>query len=176
MEPIRTERLILRRFRREDAAGLLAYLREPRSTCFASLRLPDLDAAHAEAERRAANDEAIAVALRDTDQLIGDLFAVPEPPDTFSIGWNFDAAFAGAGYASEAAQALVRHLFEERGARRLYAYVEDHNVASQRLCERLCMRREGVFLEFVSFVDDAKGRPVYENTMQYALLRREWRG
>ncbi|WP_062014992.1 GNAT family N-acetyltransferase [Aureimonas sp. AU4] len=176
MEPIHTDRLILRRFRPEDAAALLAYLREPRSTCFASLRLPDLDAAREEAARRGAGDEAIAVALRDTDQLIGDLFATPEPPDTFSVGWNFNADHAGAGYASEAARALVRHLFEKRGARRLYAYVEDHNLASQRLCERLGMRREGLFREFVSFVDDAQGQPIYENTMQYALLRREWRG
>jgi hypothetical protein len=36
------------------------------------------------------------------------------------------------------------------------------------------MRREGLFLEFVSFVDDGDGNPVYENTYQYAILKKEW--
>ena len=36
------------------------------------------------------------------------------------------------------------------------------------------MRHEGLFLEFVSFVKDSAGNPVYENTMQYAILKREW--
>ncbi|WP_409360164.1 GNAT family N-acetyltransferase [Brevundimonas vesicularis] len=81
----------------------------------------------------------------------------------------------GAGYAFEAARALVDHLFKDKAARRLYAYAEDDNLASQRLCERLGMRREGLFREFISFVNDAAGQPIYVNTYQYALLRHEWR-
>ena len=30
------------------------------------------------------------------------------------------------------------------------------------------------FREFVSFVRDAAGNPVYENTYQYAILKKEW--
>ena len=74
--------------------------------------------------------------LRSSDGLIGDLFWVHEPPDTYSVGWNFNANFGGAGYALEAARALFDHLFTVKLARRLYAYVEEDNVASQRLCER----------------------------------------
>ncbi|MCP1247386.1 GNAT family N-acetyltransferase [Acetobacter cerevisiae] len=65
-------------------------------------------------------------------------------------------------------------MFDERHARRLYAYVEDTNQPSQRLCRKLGMRLEGTFMEFVSFMNDQEGQPVYENTMQYAILRREW--
>ncbi len=36
--------------------------------------------------------------------------------------------------------------FSVKQARRLYAYVEDNNIPSQRLCERLGMRREGLFM------------------------------
>ena len=36
------------------------------------------------------------------------------------------------------------------------------------------MRREGLFKEFVSFVNDEDGVPIYENTMQYAILKKEW--
>lgn len=173
METIETDRLVLRNFRRSDAAGLFAYLREPKASCFLSLKLASMKEAEAEAERRSADDEHIAVCLKDTGQLIGDVFAVPET-DTFSVGWNFNSDFGGHGYALEAARALFSLLFEDRGARRLYAYVEDRNTSSQRLCERLGMRKEGLFVEFVSFMNDDAGHPVYENTMQYAILRREW--
>ena len=61
-----------------------------------------------------------------------------------------------------------------KGARRIYVYVDDYNARSQHLCEKLGLRREGLFREFVSFVDDADGNPVYENTLQYALLKEEW--
>ena len=33
--------------------------------------------------------------------------------------------------------------------------------------------RKGLFREFVSFVSDADGNPVYENTCQYAILKKE---
>lgn len=174
MESIRTERLVLRNFRPGDAPDLLAYLREPGPSCYLSLKLDDLAAAEAEATARAGSDENIAVCLAATGRVIGDVFARPEPPDTFSVGWNFNAAFGGAGYAAEAARALFTHLFTARQARRLYAYVEEDNGASRRLCERLGMRQEGLFREFISFRNEADGTPVFENTLQYALLRKEW--
>ncbi|MDE4910331.1 GNAT family protein [Methylobacterium sp. 092160098-2] len=174
MIAIRTDRLILRRFRPDDAADLFAYLHRPRARCFLSSRLDTPADAEAEAERRASDDEHVAVCLTASGRLIGDLFCLPEPPDTFSVGWNFNAAYGGAGYAHEAAAALFGHLFSERQARRLYAYVEEDNAASHRLCATLGMRLEGLFREFVSFVDDDQGNPIFENTMQYAILRREW--
>lgn len=66
------------------------------------------------------------------------------------------------------------YLFSEKGARRIYAYVEDYNLSSQHLCEKLGMRREGLFMEFVSFVSNPDGTPRYENTFQYAVLKKEW--
>lgn len=174
MNIIETDRLILRNFRREDARDLFAYLRQPRANCFASLKLADLAAAETEAETRSGDDEHVAVCLRSADRLIGDLFYLHEPPDTYSVGWNFSADFGGAGYAAEAARAFFEYLFTVKLARRLYAYVEEDNIASQRLCERLGMRKEGLFREFISFVADEDGAPRFENTMQYAILRKEW--
>lgn len=173
VDALETERLILRNFRKDDAADLFAYLQEPRARCFLSARLADMAAAEEEADRRSRDDEAIAVCLKETGRLIGDLFAMPEE-DTVSVGWNFNARFGGAGFALEAARGLFAHLFTARGARRIYAYVEDHNLPSRRLCERLGMREEGVFKEFISFTTDAASVPIYENTMQFAILRKEW--
>lgn len=178
MHDIETERLVLRNFSAHDAADLLAYLHQPTASCFFSLALPDLQAAQAEATKRAAGDGDIAICLKTSGALIGDLFVAPDDDPfsdrTFSIGWNFNPRFGGQGYAAEAAQALLSHLFNHRQARRLYAYVETTNHPSARLCEKLGMRLEGVFKEFVTFHNDARGQPVYEDTMQYALLRSEW--
>ncbi|MBR5294734.1 MAG: GNAT family N-acetyltransferase, partial [Oscillospiraceae bacterium] len=94
--------------------------------------------------------------------------------DTFSPCWMLNPGYHGKGYAYEAAKAFFDYLFGEKGARRIYAYTEDYNLPSQHLCEKLGMRREGLFREFVSFVNDAEGKPVYENTYQYAILKKEW--
>lgn len=173
METIETERLVLRQFNQRDAADLFEYLHEPVASCFLSLALSDIEDAERDALERSTHDRSIAVCLRTSGMLIGDLFAEPEG-DTVSVGWNFNPGFGGRGYAYEAAAALFSYLFSERAARRLYAYVEDTNPSSQRLCEKLGMRQEGLFREFISFRNDDSGVPIYENTMQYALLRSEW--
>lgn len=173
MNPIETERLVLRDFRPQDASQLFEYLHKPTASCFFSLALEDIQAAESEATKRSAEEDYIAICLKDSGILIGDLFATAEE-DTFSIGWNLNPRFSGQGYALEAALNLIGHLFTEKNARRLYAYVETTNNASIRLCEKLGMRREGVFKEFVSFKHNLEGKPVYEDTMQYALLRKEW--
>lgn len=183
MKILETGRLVLRNFRESDAEALFAYLKAPTASCFFSLKLADLTAARNEAMKRSQGDEFIAVCIKASGQLIGDLFVHPDPkwpegadesPDTASVGWNFNARFGGQGYASEAASALCADLFANQGMRRLYAYVEDHNTSSQRLCEKLGMREEGLFREYVTFQNDEAGNPIYENTMQYAILRHEW--
>ena len=68
---------------------------------------------------------------------------------------------------------LILRPFSEADATDVY-YTEDYNLSSQHLCEKLGMRREGVFLEFISFVKNPDGTPRYENTVQYAILKKEW--
>ena len=94
--------------------------------------------------------------------------------DSFSPCWMLNRAYHGKGYAYEAARAYFEHLFGEKGIRRIYAYTEDYNLPCQRLCEKLGMRREGLFVDFVSFVNNPDGTPLYENTFQYAILKKEW--
>ncbi len=179
---IETERLLLRPFRREDAEDLFEYLREPAVNCFASMRLGTLEDAAREAEERSGETEYyFAIVLKDSGKVIGEIFSGPEDhgegaADTFSPCWMLNRDYQGKGYAYEAAHAFFDYLFREKGARRIYAYTEDYNLPSQRLCEKLGMRKEGLFREFVSFVKNPDGTPFYENTFQYAILKKEWRG
>ncbi len=183
MDIIETERLILRPFREGDAEDVYEYLREPAVNCFAEMKLRSVEEAKEEMKRRAGDREYyFAIVLKDSGKVIGEIFGGPEGVnpenvtfDTFSPCWMLNLRYTGKGYAYEAARAYFDYLFSEKGARRIYAYTEDYNLSCQRLCERLGMRREGLFLEFVSFVNGPDGKPLYENTYQYAILKKEWR-
>lgn len=174
MHNIETERLRLRNFIEADAEGLLEYLGHPRVNCFLDDKISTLQEAHLKIEKRSKDDSYIAVCLKESNELIGELFALKEEPDTYCIGWNFNARCEGKGYASESVKALLAYLFTQMDARRIYAYVEDDNHRSQKLCERFHMRQEGCFVEFVSMTTYEDGTPKYENTFQYALLKKEW--
>ena len=119
------------------------------------------DARKAALDRAKDGEYYFAITLKETGKVIGEIDAMPEATapdeenaarDTFSPCWMLNPEYHGKGYAYEAAHAFFDYLFNEKGARRIYAYTEDYNLASQKLCEKLGMRREGLFMEFVSFV------------------------
>ncbi len=190
MSVIETERLLLRPFRESDAEDVLEYLSGPLPHCFARLRLTSLDDVRAELAKRAEDTEyCFAIVLKETGKVIGETDASPStyvppmlrsrasdppPPDTFSPCMILNAAYQGRGYAYEALHALFDYLFRRKGVRRIYAYVDDYNARSRHLCEKVGLRLEGLLRSFVSFVDDAAGNPVYENTLQLAVLKDEW--
>ena len=190
MSTIETKRLLLRPFRESDAADVLEYLNVPLPHCFINLKLDTLDEARAEVAKRGEDTEYyFAIVLKETGKVIGEIDAQPTDyvppmlssrktpppsPDTFTPSIILNAAYHGSGYAYEAACAFYDYLFMRKGVRRIYVYVDDYNARSQRLCEKLGLRREGLLRAFVSFVDDADGNPVYEDTIQYAVLKEEW--
>lgn len=57
---------------------------------------------------------------------------------------------------------------------KLHSMDEAKAEMKKRLGEKLGMRREGLFLEFISFVNSPDGTPRYENAVQYAILKKEW--
>lgn len=190
MSTIETERLVLRPFRESDAEDILEYLSGPLPHCFAALKLDNLDDVRAELAKRAEDTEyCFAIVLKETGRVVGEIDAEPStymppalrsrepdppPPDTFSPSLILNAAYQGRGYAYEALHALFDYLFTRKGVRRIFTYVDDYNARSRHLCEKLGLRYEGMFRAFVSFVGDADGNPVYENTLQYAILKGEW--
>lgn len=182
---LETERLILRPFTEGDAADAFEYLHEPTVNCFASMKTDTIeDALKAVIDRARDGEYYFAIVLKENGRVIGEIDAYPESGephqnenavrDTFSPCWMLHPGYQGKGYAYEAAHAFFEYLFRQKGARRIYAFTEDYNLQSQRLCEKLGMRQEGLFREFVSFVKDENGSPIYENTYQYAILKKEW--
>lgn len=179
---IETERLIIRPFQIGDEKDLYEYLSNITVNCFKSMQISSMSEVYDEVLKREKDkDYYFAIVLKDTGKVIGEIFAHPESTnhdkeilDTYSPCWMLNREYQGKGYAYEAAKEFFDYLFNQKNARRLYAYTEDYNLSSQKLCEKLGMRREGLFIEFVSFVDDENGNPIYENTYQYAILKKEW--
>lgn len=181
---IETERLILRPFMLSDASDLFEFLKELESRCFYSMKLSNLEEAQKDIKKKMKDRYCFAISLKENNKVIGEIEAInsdgePEysfnnPNDTFSPCWMLNKKYQSKGYAYEAAKAFISFLFNECNARRIYAYVDDYNVRSQHLCEKLGMRKEGLFKELIAFTCDKDGNPIYENTYQFAILKKEW--
>lgn len=180
---IKTKRLILRPFQKGDEFDLLEYLKEPCVNCFADMKINTFEEATKAINERIEKQEFyFAIFLQSENKVIGEINASVESSnfvskinDTFSPCWMLNNNYKGKGYAYEAAVAFFDYLFNVKGARRIYAYTEDYNINSQKLCKKLGMRKEGEFKKFVVFINDKNGNPVYENTWQYAILKEEWK-
>lgn len=170
-----TQRLVIRQFCEKDTKPYFQLVHNPRVHCFVGEKLENVEQVRQEIliKKSKHDGSELAVCLKETDEFIGILFGQWEK-DTFSVCWNFLPDYCGKGYAYEAAKAYFEFLFHQMNARRIYAYVEDNNVSSQRLCRRLGMRQEGLFKEYISFVNHPDGTPLYENTLQFAILKWEW--
>jgi RimJ/RimL family protein N-acetyltransferase len=111
-----------------------------------------------------------AVVARATGEFVGDvsLCWVSDVHKTGEIGFVFDPAQQGRGYATEAARAFLGFGFESMGFHRVIGRAEARNVASTRVLEKLGMRREAHLVEN----EWVKGE--WQSEVVYALLDREW--
>ena len=176
---LETERLTLRNVISRDAETMYDYRNNEICARYQRGQTQDYDGITALVEKRK-NDVIstdspfmIAVALKSSNDMVGEIVVMPND-GTISLGYTFSYKHHRKGYAFEAAYAFFDYLFNQKGARRIYAYTEDYNISSQKLCIKLGMRKEGIFKEFVSFVNDDEGNPIYENTIQWAILKKEW--
>jgi aminoglycoside 6'-N-acetyltransferase len=179
LAPVRTDRLLLRRFRAGDLPALLAYRNDPEVARYQSWALPadegaarELIAASAEAPLGGPDGLQLAVALAANDELIGDLYLGRWGGDGRQavIGYTLTPERQGRGYATEAVRALLGLAFDGLGLHRAVATVDPRNMASVSLLERLGMRREGHFLQ--AYYDDRYGE--WTDEYLYAMLRAEW--
>ena len=148
---LRTARLALRPVRDKDVDRILEYRNLPEVTYWL-LRTEVEPVAFRAAWRRAAadpDDHSVAVTL--AGLVIGtvsldvvDGMGQPGMParTEAQLGYIFDPAHAGRGYATEAVAAMVAHAFTGLGVRRITAGCFTNNLASVRVLEKVGMRRE----------------------------------
>lgn len=86
------------------------------------------------------------------------------------LGYVFNPAYGGQGYATEAARAMADLAFGHFGCHRVYANLDPRNSASARVCERLGMTREAHLRR--DWWDSRTGE--FTDSAIYGLLREEW--
>jgi len=180
VEPIGTERLVLRPFTAEDFDALYAYQSRADVTTWLLW-----DARTEEEVRRAlaakiasvsiADDGdvlALAITRKDTGALVGDVILelASREQRTGEIGYIVHPDHQGLGFTTEACREVLRIAFEDVGLHRVIGRIEPRNVASGRVLEKLGMRREATFVEN-EFV---KGE--WQSEAVFAILDHEWRG
>ncbi|MCE2500026.1 MAG: GNAT family N-acetyltransferase [Dehalococcoidia bacterium] len=175
---IRTERLHLREFARDDWRAVLDYQRDPlylryypwteRTEEDARTFVNMFLGWQSEQPRRRFQ----LVIVRDSDdRLIGNCGIRRKRDNDWEadIGYELAPDCWGHGYATEAAAAIVDFGFGELGLKRISSWCIADNVASARVLERLGFQPEGCLRHNEYF----KGH--WWDTLLYGLLSDEWR-
>jgi RimJ/RimL family protein N-acetyltransferase len=174
--PIRTDRLVLRRFEAADLDAFHAYHSLPETARF----LPGEAKSYLQAMEKVGRYAnfvfekegdwvALAIEAADTPGLIGEVVLKWLPgPGQGEVGWSLAPGARGHGYATEAAKAVLRLGFEELGFHRIDAKLDALNTASAAICERLGMRLEA------RHVDKWRYKGQWATEVVYAMLCKEW--
>ena len=176
--PLRTQRLLLRPYAYGDVNGLYAYQRLPevhRYLYTEPRTRAEVEAIVAERAGSAVLTETskgitLVAEVAQTGELVGDcmLLRRSQEHEQGEVGYVFNPAYHGRGYATEAVGALLRIGFEGLGMHRIAGRLDGRNTASARVLERAGLRREAHLVEN-EFV---KGE--WTDELIYGILRREW--
>ncbi len=174
-----TERLRLRELEEADFVALRALDGDPDVQRYVGARTVDeaqtRDYLRTNLLRRAERPRAryhLGITLGAHDWVVGGcmLFVTDAALREAELGYQVHRAHWGQGYATEAAQAMLRFAFSELGLHRIWSTCNLDNAGSWRVMEKLGMRREGHLVE----VEYAAGE--WRDTLLYAILDREWKG
>lgn len=111
----------------------------------------------------------LAITLRSDCRQIGGIgLRIERQHRHAELGYWLGVAYWGKGYATEAAQELLRYGFEDLGLHRIFATHFKHNPASGKVLKKIGMSYEGCqrehLLKWGEFID----------SQLYGILRREW--
>ena len=172
---IETQRLILRKLEKEDAADFYAYRSDsaiqeyqffqPKSTEETLAFL----AGTADFVNLINTWFQLAVCLKDTNELIGDIgMHFTQDVLQSEIGYTIAPQYQRQGYAEEGVQAVMAYLFQDLGKHRIFASVDPLNLPSVRLLEKLKLRKEAHFIKSYRLADG------WGDDAIYAMLEEEW--
>ncbi|MDN3356213.1 GNAT family protein [Actinomadura sp. DC4] len=177
--PITTDRLLLRLYTEDDLDDVHDIQSRPDVTRYLYWGVRDHTQARGSLAMKIAasglseegDNLTLAVVLPETGKLIGDvqLIWVSREHRQGEIGYIFHPDFGGHGYATEAAEVVLRLGFEAYGLHRVVGRLDARNTASARVLERLGMRREAHLVQN----EIVKGE--WTDEVVYAMLADEWR-
>jgi RimJ/RimL family protein N-acetyltransferase len=151
--PLATERLVIRRYREDDATALHEVFGSPEVMKWTPSP-PSKDVAEtaqrlartmAFTERQPPGMGLWALELKESGGFLGQvgLFPVEGKGPDVEVAYELAPRAWGHGYATEAARALVDYGFEELGLRRIVALILPDNARSRNVASKCGMTLEG---------------------------------
>jgi RimJ/RimL family protein N-acetyltransferase len=174
---LETDRLIIRNFCSADWEDLYEYLSNENVVKYEPYSVFSEEECKQEAINRSNNNSFLAVCIKESNKLIGNLYFQQQEPKiflTWEIGYVFNPAYYGKGYATEACKRILRYGFENLNAHRIVGWCNPENTASWKLMERLLMRREGYFKKTAFFRKTPDGKPIWHDAYQYSILEEDF--
>jgi len=112
----------------------------------------------------------LAVVSKESGRLLGAIgfYVAPEAFQAM-LGYCYSAGSWGRGYATEAAETVIRFGFDVLMLNRIWAGCDPDNAASIRVLEKTGMTLEGRLRE------DVRIRGEFRDSLVYGVLEREWR-
>ena len=171
-----TDRLILRNYRLDDISDFHEYMSQEFTVKYQGYAPLSLEKSEKGVTKRLDDDAHWVCELKESGKVIGNIEYTKGKDGNYEIGYEFSEKYGKKGYATEACKTLIEHLFQTLNARRIYAGMDEPNVNSWKLMERLGFRKEAHFIECeASFNEkDEQGNPIYVSCYVYALLKKEW--
>lgn len=177
--PLRTDRLLLREYRDDDAAAIHGYASDPEITRHTAWGPNDitttkavLDAWLDQKGKWPREEVPLAVELQPEGKVIGStgFSAIDFDTLTAVFGYVLHKDHWGKGYALEIVTALLDFGFETLALHRITAECFAEAESACRVLERAGMRREGEHRQ------NARKWGEWRDTMVFAILAEEWRG
>ena len=139
---LETERLLLRPWKEEDAEACYQYAKDPRVGPQAGWPAHQSVEHSRQVIRQAlSGPETYAVVLKETGLPIGSIGLhrndLASKEDEAELGYWIGVPYWGIGLAPEAAEAILRHAFEDLRLRRVWCGYYDGNERSRRVQEKL---------------------------------------
>ena len=169
---IETERLILRRYKKEDLQDLFEYLSDAEVLEYEPYKPMNLNETKENLEWRISTDEMIAVELKSNHKMIGNIYMGKREFEALEMGYVFNKNYWRNGYALESCKALIEQAFS-KGIHRIFAECDPNNKNSWKLLEALGFQREAYLKQNVYFWKDKNGNPIWKDTYLYAKLNVE---
>lgn len=146
LEQISTDRLLMRKFNKNDYKDAYEYLKDPDvmryiETPFSYDKTVEfVDLFSCEKPRVYALVEKVSC------KVIGHVIFHPyEYDNVYELGWILNKDYQGKGYALEISKALIKYSFEELKLHRIFATAVAANDGSCNLLKKLNMQKEAVF-------------------------------
>ena len=111
------------------------------------------------------------VLVSNTDEIIGLIWAFKSVPyfDALEIGYQiFEEKNRNKGYATEAVNVFVNHLFESKQLNRIEIRIAVGNVVSEKIAQKNGFTHEGINREA------AYSKGIHHDMHIYSKLRSEW--